>query len=376
MSKVRLRKRQGGNGGRRRGGGPNRGKGPTQPWWAPPKTERGAMRQAFKETRPEYLPVKRQLRGEMKASNRRVGEIGSWFDAYLKEVAGGQAATQQAYADAATQTGGMLSQASAVDSANTQRLNQEASQSAALRGQTAPTAEFTGRANAAQAQRNYLGAAMGGVNAQRGANQYAYLTEQKRIGAGQKVKSMMDERSRGRSIAKDLLAAKKEQGAQASKNLRENREGVREYMLKVRAFTDPEPYDEALKEQSRLNYKGDVASSRAQERAAELYAGAEHDTADATRESANTYSKGKGGKQKREAKEARQNAWVTAKSLFEKGPKGKGSVWASWAALETRLRRESEITPKDAHWAVKELKKKVQKEEAVNRAADKVKPSW
>lgn len=336
-----------------RGGKPQ----PERQWWSPPKTEGEAKHQAYRETLPEYLPILREKQREIGASKRRVGEVGNWWNEYLKTVQGAADATQQGYANAAQQTQGLIGQAAALDSQNTARLNQEAAASAAARGVEAPTAAFTARASAAQAQRSYLGDVQGSATAARGANQFAYLQDQKRIGAGQRVKSMIDEGARTRKLHEDVLAAKKEQGAQAVKNLQQNREAARDFKLKLRAFTDEKPYEEALREQSQLGYKGDTAAARAQEKAAELYSNAQHDTADATRESAHTYAKGGGKKQKHKRHEEKHDAWVAAMSLYEV------KEWPSWAALETKLRKEGEVSPADAAWAVRKLKHRVTREE-------------
>jgi hypothetical protein len=321
------------------------------PWWAPPKTRGEAVKQSYLETRPEYLPVKRQLRREIKASAQREGEVGDWWNQYLQTVSGVQGETQKAYADAAAQTQGMISQSSTIDSAATKQLTDEAAASAALRGQTAPTTALTDRANAAQAQRNYLSSAAGGATAQRGANQFAYLADKRRIGAGQRVKSMMDESARGRSIKQDLMAAKKEQGAQAVKNLNTMRDRYREELLKRQAFgleKKQTALDAAEGAADRALDEAKFNESKRHNRASE------GDAAVDNRRQERERKEGKGGGGNSEAREGRQAAMAAARNLVQAN--GVPQTQREWAGLEALVRQESEISPQEAAWAVRRLR--------------------
>jgi hypothetical protein len=356
--------KQGKHGGQGQGG--NRNDPP--PWWQAPETLGEAKRQAYQETLPEYLPVIRQKQREAAASKRRTGEVGNWWNEYLQTVAGVQGETQKAYADAAAQTQGMIGQSSAADTAATGQLNSEAAASAAARGQTAPTAAIGNRAAAAQGQRNYLASAAGALTANRGANQFAYLGEQKRIGAGQRVKSMMDEQGRTRGIKEDLLAAKKERGAQAVKNLGALRTAYQEQELKEKAFSLDDKKlrnekaealaDQELKEHENAEdrHQNQVENKQKQRELNEDQKTREHDEA----------------QDNKEVKAKKGNAWATAVFLYERGPK-KGKTWKSWAALEAAVAKEAEINGAEAHRAVQNLAAKVKREEreaAVKAAED------
>src|SRR5690242_5122684 len=74
-----------------------------------------------------YRPVERQTKQNLRASNKRVGQVGNWWNEYLKTVGDSQAATQQAYAAANAQTQGLISNGSAIDAANSAQLNADAS---------------------------------------------------------------------------------------------------------------------------------------------------------------------------------------------------------------------------------------------------------
>jgi hypothetical protein len=338
---------------------PRQHKQPAPPWWAPPKTRREAVKQSYLETRPEYLPVKRQIHQQIAASTKRQNEVGGWWNEYLQKVQGATDATQKAYADAAQQTQGMIGQASALDSQNTARLNQEAAASAAARGVEAPTQAITARANAAQAQRNFAGDVQGAATAARGANQFAYLTEQGRIGAGQRVKSMQDEGARRHGYEKDLLSAKKEQGAQAVKNFNSTRARYREELLKKRAFgieqqkAGQEARESAIErgEDRRENQRKAHLEAEDNRRANE----AQHnENAEQHNQNRKAKNEGKhGGKtrsERNDVREGRENALSTVHSFIQAHGYPKNP--AARAELEREVAKESEVSPAEARWAV------------------------
>lgn len=305
-----------------------------------------------KETRAatnlEFRPLERKIAAEGRASDQRVKDVGGWFNEYLQEVSGLRADTANAYAQAGAQTQGMISQASAVDSANSQRLNTEESEAAALRGQAASGAAPQ-REAAAQAQRNYLSSALGGSIATQGANQYAYLSDKQRIGAGQKIAARREEQKRGLGIREDQREVAKQRGDYATTYRGDLRQKERDYLIQQRAFPQKNKelaldakegaYDRALQERTQ-------SETERHNRASE--------------QNSREDNQGGGGERQEEKKEnraARKEAWSAAVSLFEK------RKWPSWAALETRLRKESEVTPSAARWAIQRLKKRAEKEE-------------
>lgn len=350
-------------------GHPPRHKQPERPWWAPPKTRGEAVKQSYLETRPEYLPVKRQIHQQIAASNKRQHEVGDWWNEYLQKVQGAAGATQQAYANAAQQTQGLISQASALDSQNTARLNQEAAASAASRGVEAPTAAFTARANAAQAQRNFAGDVQGAATAARGANQFAYLTEQGRIGAGQRVKSMMDEGSRRRGYEKDLLSAKKEQGAQAVKNFNSTRDRYREELLKKQAFglESKKAGLEAqeAQEDRRENQRKAGLESRKNRREEEAQRNENQEQHNQNRKAKNEGKHGgKTRSERNDIREGRENALSTVHSFIQAHGYPKNP--AARAELEREVAKESEVSPAEARWAVRRYLKRHPQQPAVN----------
>lgn len=314
-----------------------------------PKTLRKEVRS---RTNLEYRPLERKLGGELRASNQRVRDVGNWWGEYLAQVAGLRADTTNAYANAATQTQGLIDQSSAIDTANTQRLNTEEAASAALRGQ-APSGEAAQREAAAQAQRNYLSSAMGGANAARGANQYAYLTDKQRIGAGQSIASRREEQKRGISIRQDQRELAKSRGDFAVKTRGDLRDKERDYLIQRRAFP--------LEKQKLANEASNDAYDRSLEER-KLSETERHNRASEKNSGGLTPS------ERRERKEGKRNASAAAKTLFEK------KQWPSWAALTRAVQKESEVSPADAADAVKKLRQKFEREQKKKARIEDITP--
>lgn len=299
-----------------------------------------------KETRAAtnlaYRPVERQVKSNLRASAQRVGDVGDWWNDYLKQTQAQQADTQAAYNQAAAQTQGFVNQASALDNANTQRLNQMEAESAALRG-TEASSQPAQTAAASQAQRNYLSAAYGGATANRGANQYAYLGEQRRIGGGQKIASQREEQKRGLSIRQDLTDLKRERGDYASKYRGELREKDRDYLIQKAAFP--------LK---RRELAADMAQANADRALDEAKFGETQRHNRATER--NSREDNQGGGDRKEIREGRRNAMVTVKNLYRAAKKPPRTN-AEWAAFTQLVAAEEEISPTEAQWAVKRFRR-------------------
>jgi len=227
-----------------------------------------------------YRPVEQATTAQIQASKQRTKDVGNWWNEYLNTVSQSQGATQQAYANAASQTQGLMNTGAAVDNANTASLNAQQSQAAALRGQDASAANAanTQTANAALSQRNTQLGTLGAVTAGQGANQYSYLANQRVIGAGQSIAARRAEQARTRSIEKDLGDLRKERGEYATKTLGQKESEAREVKLKRDAFNlekkefnEPSAYDKAVVTQAELGLKGDIVTAEAQLAAAQAY---------------------------------------------------------------------------------------------------------
>lgn len=384
-------------------GNPNKGGGakpgankgnPGKPQGAPKAPKQGRNEYAYLElpgnkqlhqettaaTNLAYRPTERSIAAEKRASNQRTKNIGTWWNEYLAQVGAGQAATQGAYQAAAGQTQGIIGAASAADSANTAALNSEAAKAAAARGQSATEANAatTSTANAAQATRNASIAALGARTAGQGANKYAYLGEQKRIGAGQRVASMTDQTKKTASIEQDRTALRKERGEYAEKTLGQKQAEAREIKLKKQAFAlekhSAAQNARAEAEAAKVAYKEHLAEERT--KAAERAEGRtqkqienERAQKELENETKKVQNEGRGGgktpSEKHAAQQEHHDAYVTAKSLYEaaKRPPRTNQEWAAYVVLVTS---ESGVSAQIAQQAVRRLRAEIEARESAN----------
>lgn len=316
----------------------------------------GRLRQETRaSTNLAYRPTERAINAEKRASVARTKDLGNWWNEYLQTVQGNQAATQAAYDKAGTQTQAFIGQSSALDNANTQKLDTQATESAALRGQTAPTAPGE-RDAAAQAQRNYLSSAMGGTTAARGANEFAYLGEQGRIGKGQSIASRMVEQKRTRSIESDKRELAKQRGEYATKFRGEQIKNNHDYLIQLRAFgldkkkfgaelagAHSEATANALKESREQSQQG-IENRQEQEKIGNEGGGGGGGTSASERQA---------------TRQGRHNAMVTAQNLYT-AAKHPPTTPAGWAAFAQLVAAQEEVSPTEAQWAVGRLRRRVE----------------
>jgi len=321
-----------------------------------------------------YRPTERSIGAEKRASVQRTKNEGTWWNEYLAQVGAGQQATKGAYEAAAGQTQGIINTAGAVDSANTAGMNSEAAANAAARGQsaTAANAATTGTANAAQATRNAGIASLGARTAGQGANEFAYLGEQKRIGAGQRVNAMTNQAKKTASIEGDRTALRKERGEYAVKTLGQKQAEAREIKLKKQAFAlekhSAAQSAKAEAEAAKIAYTEHLAEQR--ERGEERAEGRTQQTIEneqaaaglgiskkkltneeATEKYEREHPNAGTPAEKRESKEGRTNALSTVHAFI--ASHGYPESPAARAELEREVAKESEVSPADARWAVK-----------------------
>lgn len=315
-----------------------------------PLTPKGVRQQTRAATNLRFRPLEREIGAEIRASNRRTGEVGDWWQNYLAQVDAGRAETQAAYAQAGQELSGQTAQASQIDSANTQRLQEEATKSAELRGAPVDTSAAQ-RETAAQAQRNYLANAFGGAVAREGANQFAYLTDQKRIGLGQSIASRKEEQRRTRSLEQDRRATRRERGDYATTKRQELRDKERDYLIQRSAFN----LDKKEGAREARENAGDRAYDRRQDRIGNRQA---QERIGVSREGNRRDKGGRTPEDRREAREGRQGAYAAAQSLYRAAKKPPRTP-REWAAFESLLRAEEEISPAEARAAVNRLRKQV-----------------
>lgn len=323
--RPRHRKRQGGGG---------------QGRLTDPLTPRDVGRETRQATNLRFRPLERKIGAEQRASRRREREVGDWWGNYLQMVEGGRTDTTAAFAAAADTQQRLIGEAGARSSADTQRLQAEAAQSAALRG-TTPGTEAASQETAAAAQRNYLAAAQGGALASQGAVARNYLTDQMRIGAGQSIASRREEQRRGRSIAQDRRAVARERGDYASTFRGELRDKERDYLIQRGALGLDKRKAAADAAQAAADRGLDKQGLREKER---------HNREMERQDR----EEGKGGGLTPSQREGRNNAMSAARNAIKRV--GVPTDSKGWAELESAVASEEEISAAEARWAIQRLR--------------------
>lgn len=338
------------------GKGQGQGRNPEREYLRPP-TQKSINQQTRAATETKFNPLEHKIAADLRASERRVGEEGDWWKNYLDTVNAGQADTSAAYAQAASTQQGQMAQASQADSAATAQLQAEAAKSAELRG--APT-DLSGaqREVAAQGIRNYLATAQGGTTALQGAAQRGYLNEAKRIGVGQSIASRKEEQRRGRSIRADRRDVARERGAYATTKRGELEAQGRDYLIQRKAF--------GLEKKEANQKANESALERTEKQRKERYERKQDQIGNRQAQERIGISKqsnkpGKNGltaSEQRDAREGRQGAVKAAWSLYRAAKKPPKTA-QEWAAFESLLRAESEVSPSEAAFAIKKLKARI-----------------
>jgi len=318
-------------------------------------------------TQQQYRPTERAITAEKQASEKRTKDIGGWWNEYLKEVAGSQAATAAGSAAAAQQGANYITASSAADNANTSALDSQAAASAAARGQTySPQAAERGAAS--QAQRNYLSSALGAAAATRAATEGAYFGKQRDIGAEQRATSRTAQSKTTQKIEKDRTELKKQRGEYATTKLGELQDKNRSYLIQKKAYgLDTKKYLTAKGEgkaaaataaKEATTAASTAASAAARENKQETAAEKQAKITNRQNQEKIDNETGPGEKKAGEKKEDRHEAWVQLNTLYKsssKKPKN-SREWHEWAAA---LTAEYSIAPTTAAWAVETFRKKL-----------------
>jgi len=228
--------------GRKDGGGKGRGgkkkkgkKGGGEDWFTKTLSKKGLRREVSAAAKLEFRPQERQIEAEQRASERRQKEIPAWFKGYLDTVTGSRAATQAAYGAVGAEQGARTQKALAQDEALREKLVAEERADAAKRGVAYDPEAGESLAQASLARRNLSDAAQNLVGTQ-GASQYAYLTDQARIGKGEQLNQVLREQARARTLDVDLREFAQRKGEYKAAKRGELRGEEREYGLARQEF--------------------------------------------------------------------------------------------------------------------------------------------
>lgn len=333
-------------------GGKKKGKQPgNTPLTAPLSTPQ-ARNMAKSEARAEYGPTIRGAKHELAGSRYRQNqEIPAWFGQLQGRIGETATQTDASYNQA---NAALLAHMQAAQNAAAQNQGQIASQQAATAGLTGsdPSLQLPALQEGAAAanQRQITGAALAAPIAAAGANQASYLRNTS-VNAGREgIAARQRESKRQQEIREDLTALRKERAQKAVGNFRSIRGEERDYGIQRAAFKLDKTTAQQDAEQA--------AADRALEEA-KFGETARHNRA-TERNSADGGGKGLTPSEKRASKEGRKGAMAAGRNLIQANGVPKSAK--EWAGLQALLEDKEEISPQEASYAVKKLKRQLRRQ--------------
>jgi hypothetical protein len=328
-----------------------------------PPTGRQAGNIARKEAGLEFNPVVRQMRSEARGSQNRERQISDWYDQLRSDYSGAQQSAADAYKTAEGATNSRLAEAG-------QRGNQAVSDLAAqdqsfaqlVGGPTDAQGNAT-RASAQQAADRQAATLTAPLTAS-GASYVASLGTKRTAAALRAIEAHKEEGERRGKIKQDLAKGKRERGAATVVNLEKLREGARDYATQQAAFGQKKREAGVSARQSAARIGIEAANARTSARNAATSersqgATAHHYKTEAKaarrKERFERRHQGLTPSQQRDAKQSRQNATATARGLAK--AHGMPTTAKEWSQLEAAVRAESEVSPAEAAWAVRRLRR-------------------
>lgn len=339
-------------------GGKKHGKHPGNTPLSAPLTTPQARHMAGAEARAEYGPTIRAAKQEAAGSRQRQKQIGQWFGGLEGQINQAAQATDTSYAQA---NNALLAHAKAAADAGAQAQGQIAQNNLDLTKLTGADPSLTTPAlaegAAAAGQRAITNQALAAPILQAGASQASYLRNTGLNAGRESIEQRGLESKRRTKIKEDLTALRKERAQKAVGNFRDIRGEERDYGIQRNAFGLEK---QGLAQDAREGALDRASEERRSQRSAEQDERASIRSARTSRKNSKEGNRGGGGNGA-EGRQSRREAWAAARSLFEK------REWASWAALETHLRKEAEVTPAAARWAIQKLRQQTEKQERRQR---------
>ena len=343
------------------GGKRQHGKHPgNTPLTAPLSTPQ-ARHMAGAEARSEYGPTIRAAKQEAAGSRQRQKQIGQWFGGLEGQINQAAQATDASYAQA---NNALLAHAKAAADAGAQAQGQVAQNNLNLTKLTGADPSLTTPAlaegAAAAGQRAITNQALAAPILQAGASQASYLRNTGINAGRESIEQRGQESKRRLKIKEDLTALRKERTQKAVGNFRDIRGEERDYGIQQRAF----PLEEQKMAQEaqegaldRAERQGERSEDRTQRQRENRWKQRELNEDRQKRREERTHG-GLSPDERQSRKEGRQNAMVTARNLYRaaKHPPRSGAEWAAFTQL---VAAEEEISPQEAQWAVKRLRRKV-----------------
>jgi hypothetical protein len=342
------------------GQGKGRGRHPGNSSFTEPLTPKQAHHIAASETRSEYAPAIRAAKQEAAGSGARQQQIGEWFGGLGDQINQAAQATDASYGQANAALLAHMQAAQNAAQATQGQIVQGNAATAQLTGADPSLFQKTNAEGAAAAnQRAMTESALAAPIAQAGASQAAYLRNTGINAGRESIQQRGLESKRRQKIKEDLTALRKERAQKTVGNFNELRNQERDYGIQLRAFPQKE------KEMAQDAREGAATRRLDEEQFHETQRhnrAGEHNTAvdNQRAERERREQKKHGGltpSEQRDRQEGRQNAWAQANALYRSEPPPKSS--AEWAKFQAHLAQEEGISPQEAQWAVKRLRRKV-----------------
>lgn len=345
-----------------------------------PLTGKRAMHIARSESAQEYSPVLRGLKGQIRGSQKREGEISNWYSGLANQIGQTQAS---AAATSAAQEKALTERLAQAGAADTSALAAQAAKNAELAKMLGGPQNSGGQAQAAagaQALAQQRVSLTAPLSTQRASYQN-YLGQRQTSALERGIQAHGAERARRSKIIEDLQAGRKERGQATVKNLNALREAGRDYAIQKQAFGQKTKEFGAEQRENALE-RAIKAREAAQGHAIDV-AKLGQSAAKLGLETRKTNQAAR--KIRREEREAggtgtsNRKAMAEARSLYEAGTKdseGKLTGWPSWGALAAAVAEKSEISSVEARRAVNRLRKHVEAKQKRSKALKKAIPSF
>lgn len=330
-----------------------------------PLTPKQAHHVAAAEAQSEYAPTIRAAKQEAAGSRARQQQIGEWFGDLQGQIGQAAQATDASYGQADAALLAHIQAAQNAAQATQGQILQSNNATAQLTGADPSLFQKTNAEGAAAAnQRALTESTLAAPIAQAGASQAAYLRNTGINAGRESIQQRGLESKRRLKIKEDLTALRKERAQKTVGNFNELRNQERDYGIQLRAFPEKE-------KELALDAQEGAADRRLQEEQAQETQrhnrATEHNSAaDNRRAERERREQGKKGgrtpSERRDSQEGRRNAMVTARNLYRAAKKPPQTA-AEWAAFTQLVASEEEISPQEAQWAVKKLRRKVSSKE-------------
>lgn len=306
------------------------------------------------QSRTEYQPIIRSIRGEARGSAKREKNIGDWYNQLAGQTTQNIATSQQTAANANAAIDKRLADSRAGDQEALSKLATTDAATAKLLG--GPT-NSAGLAQMAQGNsaRNQQEIALTAPTTAQAANYTNYLGQRASSVKERGIEARGNESSRRKKIREDLRSAQKQKGAATVTHMQELRKGERDYQTALRAF--PLEKQKLKSEAANTAFDNRISAQNAATSARNANTSeysAHHQNSNKPTRSEQRVERNEKTEKQRTHKNATSSAWT----LYEAGNDGK--PWESWAALTKAVQKEEGVDPVAAKAAVARLKKKVE----------------